>query len=348
MLKFSETTEAGHVALDLENDRAAVRILPERGAEIRSLLYKPKAMNVLWQAPWSIRRRANPAAMAHANSEAGWMDGYGGGWQDLFPSGGDAGHYRGAPISFHGEASVAAWEHDVRRADAQAIEIEFRVSLARMPFTLRRTVRMEPGLAGVLISERITNDCDEDLHYMWGQHPSFGGEFLAGDCVLRAPARRFVSHDVALTPNSRLAPGVTSEWPMVEGRDGQLFDLGVIPGPGQRSMDFGYLCDLDEGWFTIESRKYGFGIGMAWPKEVYKLMWLWQEFRGSTGYPWWGRCQVMAVEPFTTMPGDGLEKAVAAGVAPILPAGGSVSVDFAAVFFEGSVNGLRPDGSLIR
>ncbi|MCX6625799.1 MAG: DUF4432 family protein [Acidobacteria bacterium] len=348
MLSYRETIEAGHQAIEIENDQMRVRILPERGAEIRSLEYKPKGMNVLWTAPWSMRRRTNPAAMAEAGSEAAWMDAYGGGWQDIFPSGGDACVYRGAAMSFHGEAAVAAWDFNVRRADQQAVEIEFQVALARTPFTLRRTVRAEAGLAGILISERITNDCDEELHYMWGQHPAFASEFLAGGCRLRVPARRFVSHGVDLTPNSRLAAGVTSRWPMVEGRDGQPLDLSVIPGPEGRSMDFGYICDLDEGWYTLESRKHGFGIGLAWPKEVYPLLWLWQELRGSMGYPWWGRCYVMAVEPFTTMPGDGLAKGIEAGTAPLLAPGGSVSAEIAAVFFEGEVRGVGVDGRLVR
>ncbi len=348
MLNYRETIEAGHQAIEIENEQMQVRILPERGAEIRSLVYKPKGMNVLWTAPWSIRRRTNPAAVAEAGSEAAWMDGYGGGWQDIFPSGGDACVYRGAPLSFHGEASVTAWDYQVRRADQKVVEVEFEARLARMPFHLKRTVRAEEGLPGLLISESIRNECDEALPYMWGQHPAFASEFLAGDCRLRVPARRFVSHGTELGPNFRLAPGVSSGWPTVAAADGNTLDLSVIPGPEGRSVDFGYICDLDEGWYALESGKHGFGIGLAWPKEVYPLLWLWQEFRGSMGYPWWGRCYVMAVEPFTTMPGDGLVKGIEAGTAPWLGPGETASVEIAAVFFEGAIWGVGVDGRLER
>lgn len=348
MLNYREMIEAGHRTIEIENEHMRVWILPERGAEIRSLVYKPLDVNVLWSAPWSTRRRTNPAPMAEAGSEAAWMDAYAGGWQCIFPSGGDACVYRGAPINFHGEASVAAWDYTVRRADRKVVEIEFEVGLARMPFRVKRTVRAEEALPGLLINERITNECSEALPYMWGQHPAFSSEFLAGGCRLKVPAHKFVAHSVPLSPNSRLAPGAASTWPSAAGRDGGTIDLSVIPAPGNRSADFGYICDLDEGWYTLESGTHGFGFGLAWPKEVYHLLWLWQEFQGSMDYPWWGRCYVMAVEPFTTMPGDGLVKAIEAGTAPWLGPGESVTVDVAAVLYEGSVHGVDLDGTLRR
>jgi len=63
-------------------------------------------------------------------------------------------------------------------------------------------------------------------------------------------------------------------------------------------------------------------------------VWFWQELRGSFGYPWYGRCYVMAVEPFTSVPGCGLERAIAAGTAPVLAAGAKTEASLAAVFFE--------------
>ncbi|MCC7500112.1 MAG: DUF4432 family protein [Bryobacterales bacterium] len=348
MLNYRETVEAGHQAIEIENEHMRVRMLPERGAEIRSFVYKPREMNVLWSAPWSIRRRTNPAALAEAGSETAWMDAYGGGWQCIFPSGGDACVYRGASIGFHGEAAVAAWDYTVRRADRKVVEIEFEVGLARMPFRVRRTVRTEEGLSGLQISERITNECHEPLPYMWGQHPAFASDFLAGDCRLRVPARKFIAHGTPLSPNSRLEPGATTTWPSAAGAGGKTLDLSVIPAPGHRSADFGYICGLDEGWYTLESGTHGFGFGLAWPKQVYPLLWLWQEFGGSLGYPWWGRCHVMAVEPFTTMPGDGLVKGIEAGTAAWLGPGESAAVEIAAVFYEGAVKGIAVDGTLKR
>lgn len=53
----------------------------------------------------------------------------------------------------------------------------------------------------------------------------------------------------------------------------------------------------------------------------------------------------MAVEPFTSVPGCGLERAVAAGTAPMLAAGSKVEAALAATFFEGTdVHSVLTDG----
>jgi hypothetical protein len=84
---------------------------------------------------------------------------------------------------------------------------------------------------------------------------------------------------------------------------------------------------------------------MAWPKEIFPYLWFWQELRGSFGYPWYGRCYVMAVEPFNSIPGCGLERAIASGTAPVLAAGAKVEATLAAVFFEGGgVESISTDG----
>jgi hypothetical protein len=56
---------------------------------------------------------------------------------------------------------------------------------------------------------------------------------------------------------------------------------------------------------------------------------------GSKGYPWYGSCYVMAIEPFTSIPGTGLQNAILADIAPIIPAGGTVEVQLAAWLVDG-------------
>jgi hypothetical protein len=57
----------------------------------------------------------------------------------------------------------------------------------------------------------------------------------------------------------------------------------------------------------------------------------------------------MAVEPFTSVPGSGLERAIAAGTAPVLAAGARVEARFAAVFFEGAeAESISTEGQVIQ
>nr|WP_236667172.1 hypothetical protein [Nonomuraea sp. K271] len=42
---------------------------------------------------------------------------------------------------------------------------------------------------------------------------------------------------------------------------------------------------------------------------------MWQELGASTDHPWWGRAYTVGLEPFSSMPTDGLAAAVANGTA---------------------------------
>ena len=125
---------------------------------------------------------------------------------------------------FHGEASVLPWDYRVVRRSSASVSVELTVQLYRSPFRVRRTVTVEQSLAAVLLHETIENQAEEDMHYMWGHHPAFGAPFLAGGCRLQLPVRTFTSHDVTISPSSRLAPATKSPWPQ-----GQDAPCGVDP-----------------------------------------------------------------------------------------------------------------------
>jgi len=337
----------GYRALTLENQHLSVTLLPEKGADIYSFVYKPRKTDVLWKSPWGLKKPGTGVASSGASTEAAWLEHYEGGWQLIFPNGGDECRYKGAVLNFHGEASVLPWDYEVLRKSSSSVSVQFTVQLCRSPFRVRRTVTVERSLAAVLLEETIENRAEEDLHYMWGQHPAFGAPFLTEGCRLHLPARTFTAHDVEISPSSRIAPSITGSWPVVTGKHGNV-DLSVLPPKHERVTEFGYIRELDEGWYALSNPAYGFGFGLAWPKELFPYVWFWQELRGSFGYPWYGCCYVMAVEPFSSVPGSGLERAIAAGTAPVLAAGSRVEAHLAAAFFEGTeVRSVLTDGQVI-
>jgi hypothetical protein len=336
--------EHGYRAITLENQFLRVTLLPEKGADICSLVYKPRNIDVLWKAPWGLRRLRD--RLPGENTEAAWLDHYEGGWQEIFPNGGDACVYRGAPQVFHGEASVLPWNYAIRLRSSSQIEVEFSVQLYRTPFLLRRTVTVREDLPSLLIREVVQNQGEEEMHFMWGHHVAYGAPFLAAGCRLEIPAKTFLAHDGDAVSASRIKPAVSSPWPQVPGKNGRPVDLSLVPDADDRVTEFGYVCDLKEGWYGLVNPVEGFGVGMAWPKEVFRYIWLWQELRGSFGYPWYGRCYVMGVEPFTSIPAAGLTSAIERGTAPSLAAGCSLEVRLAVVFFEatGRVQSISTDG----
>ena len=335
----------GFRALTIENEFVSVTLLPEKGADIYSLRYKPRNLDVLWKSPWGLKPQGTGVPSFGASTETAWLENYEGGWQEIFPNGGDACVYKGAALNFHGEASTLPWDYTVRQNSASAITVDFCVRLYRSPFFLRRSVTVESSLQAVLLEEVIENQGEEDLHFMWGHHPAFGAPFLDGGCRLYVPARKFLTHDVEISSNSRVAPSVSGTWPQLTGKDGRPVNLSMVPPAGQRVTEFGYLCDLEEGWYGLVNPALGFGVGIAWGKAVFPYLWFWQELRGSFGYPWYGSCYVMAVEPFNSIPGSGLTRAIASGTAPILRAGGKLEARLSAVFFDaGEPQSISTDG----
>ncbi|HEY8475617.1 MAG TPA: aldose 1-epimerase [Chloroflexota bacterium] len=334
-------------AVVMENDLVRIQVLVDKGADIYELRYKPSDLDVLWKAPWGAKELGSLGASA-ANSQVAWMDHYWGGWQEIFPSGGGPCVYKGVELGFHGEVSTAPWDYEVLEAADRAVTVRFATATTRTPFRVERVMRLEAGQPSVLLQERVTNEGAEEMAFMWGHHPAYGAPFLSGACVLDIPKARFVADAQTYPDRSWLPDSGAWDWPVVVGRDGRRVDLSRVPGPEARVNNFGYVVDLEEGWYGLTNTDLGLGVGLVWPKEVFPHLWFWQELNSSLGYPWYGRAYVMGLEPWTSYPAGGVTSAIEAGTARTLPPGGSLEAWLRVVFYESrrGVRRIAPDGSV--
>ena len=118
------------------------------------------------------------------DSHTAWLEAYAGGWQALFPNGGDETLYKGAALGFHGEASMTAWDHKIVTAGPGALEVKLQTRLLRSPFSIERWMRVEAGSPILHIREAITNHAGEAMDCMWSHHPAYGAPFLSEHCVI--------------------------------------------------------------------------------------------------------------------------------------------------------------------
>jgi hypothetical protein len=125
-------------------------------------------------------------------------------------------------------------------------------------------------------------------------------------------------------------------------------DLSAVPGPEARVANLGYALELDEGWYALRNPGLGLGVGLLWPVDVFSCVWIWQEFRGTLDYPWYGSVYVMGVEPHSSVPGRGLVRALERGTARWLEPSESLEVEVSAILFEerGRVRRISPDGMI--
>jgi galactose mutarotase-like enzyme len=339
------TLERGVRGIRLENDLIAATILPDKGADIYKLIYQPKSTDVLWKSPWGLRRPAGGHPTA-SNSAAAWIEAYEGGWQVLFPSGGGPCDYKGVELNFHGEASVSAW--DV--VDQREGTVTLRLRLARSPLQIERTLSLDPNGAILVLKERIRNDGGEPIDYMWGHHPAYGAPFISEACVIDTNARTLIADDEYNPPANPLTLGALSDWPHAE-RDGVATDLSKVPSQSTPRALLGYFDDFsdDHAWYGITNQELGFGVGLVWQRDDFPHAWFWQEMHASPGFPWYKGVYVMAIEPNTSHPGQGLITVMdKTGTHRTLDPGQEVSVEIRACFYQSSngITGIDPSGQV--
>ncbi len=345
----SGLTLAGSLAaVRIENETLSATVLVGKGADIYELTYKPRGIDVLWKTPWGLKDPARSAPTSH-DSLTAWLSYYPGGWQGIFPNGGTACQYQGVELGYHGEASLLPWDYDIVETGGAAAEVRCSVRLFHSPFRLERTLRVEAGRPVLTVRERITNEGGMPLDFMWGHHPAYGAPFLSGACHIDVGATTLCADDLIAGPSSPLEPGGCFAWPRGE-RNGRETDLSHVPEDGDVRSAMAYLRDFEAGWYGITNREAGFGVGLVWPKEVFPYAWFWQEMHASAGFPWYGGVYVMAIEPFTSYPGQGLLNVMAkTGTQRTLAAGESARVEFRAVFYEAQdgIERIEPDGRVI-
>ena len=342
-----ETLNNGVRMLRLENELLATTVLLDKGADIYELIYKPRGVDVLWKSPWGMKAPGRGPSMP-GGSEVVWLEHYAGGWQELFPNGGDACTYKGVELAFHGEASMVLWDYEIVDQSTNAVEVRLETRLKRSPFLVERYMRVEAGQPALIIRGRVTNEAGESMDYMWSHHPAYGAPFLSEACRIDVGTQSFRADDGYAGAYSPLMPGESYQWPNSIKGD-ITTDLSRIPDQNTRRDMLAYFENFDSGWYAITNPDLGFGVGLVWPKEVYPYAWFWQEMHANPGFPFYQNCYVMAIEPASSIPGQGLVNVMEkTGVHGTLGPGESAEVDLRAVFYESKagVEGIDADGQV--
>jgi hypothetical protein len=170
---------------------------------------------------------------------------------------------------------------------------------------------------------------------------------LEGGCVLSAGCTSVLADD--RFPGTLLAPGSRHDWPYVTTALGERVDLREIPPPGKPRSVLAYLGGFTSGFFAVTNPRLRLGFGLRWPLEMFDKAWLWQEVHSSSGWPWFRRAYVVAVEPASTIPSQGMAVARAKGEKGVfLAPGSSHQVLLEAVLFDGAgeVADIAPGGAV--
>lgn len=326
----------------LENELIHVGILLDKGADVFTFQYKPMDLDFLWQSPIELRK---PFVSTSALPEGAFHDYYYGGWQEVLPSAGWASEpYKGTYQGLHGEVSLLPFEAQVVEDNEACVRLKVKTRTYRSPLNLERELRIEKGKPALFIKERLENESPEQFAIMWGHHPAFGPPFLSDSCVVTAPAKQVEVLD--FHPHGLWEPGGDYDFPMVKNkRTGELEDITQVRSQDTSSVDVVFYKNLDAGWYGLTNQEKEVGFGMAWDKELFKYLWMWQVYGGHDDYPWYGRTYNCALEPFTSYPPAGIKNAIENGTAYFMEGLEVIETEFVALVYEGKeVKEITRDG----
>jgi hypothetical protein len=328
----------------LENELIRVGVLLDKGADIFEFTYKPCDLDMMWQSPIPMRSQFISTS---ALSEGTYHDYYYGGWQEILPSAGWSSEpYLGTYQGLHGEVSLLPFEAQIVEDDRDRVTLKTKVSLHRSPLSLERNMTLKTGQAVLFIEETLTNHSASEFAIMWGHHPALGEPFLDDSCVVQVPATTVEA--MAFHPNGLWEPDIESKYPLAKNRrTGQLQDITKVLDRTSKSVDVLFLKELTDGWLAITNQRQQVGFGMAWDKELFKYVWMWQNYGGHNDYPWYGRAYTCAVEPFTSYPPQGIANAIKNGTALFMQPEQVIHTQLVAAAYQGDgVKSIGIDGEI--
>jgi len=261
----------------LENEFLRVVILPELGARIFDIIYKPLNVNILWHNPTVLPQKQGLGAS--------YDDVWCGGWDELFPTN-EAGQIGDKAFPDHGEIWSSAWNFDVfSTAKEASASLSCRTPISDIQITKAITLRARERKMHVAYS--VCNCSATPFPFLWNLHPALA--------VSEYHRVNFPSMKVHFQPGHPGTPeGVPleSSWPMLETREGPL-DLRVVPPREAKRMYFLYGADLPEGWCGLTDSHSRLAYGLAFDRSVFRSCWLFATYGA------WRGLTTVVLEPST-------------------------------------------------
>lgn len=317
--------------LSMENNVLKITIIVDKGADIYEIIHKPTDTDFLWKTTGGIKdRRAIPLV---SGEEGTFMDHYEGGWQEALPGGGPY-EKGGARIGLHGEACMVPWDFRILKDEQKEISVELNCRTIRYPFRIRKTVTMAENSSTILFEETVKNTGNEEVEFMWGQHPAVGKPFLNKNCKISVPAKKFLARGTQFCENNHIPAGTSGIWPFTTDEQGRKIDLSMVPEEHAQTGNLIFLSELSEGWFAVNDTKRKLGYGMRWDKEVFPYVWYWQQSDSSQGYPWYSSGYNIALEIWNAMPST-LHEARKTGTLKFLKGGEQKQTSYSFTVLEG-------------
>lgn len=334
----------GMRTLILENNLLRVVCLVDKGSDIIEMTHKPSGVDMMWQSPIGYR---NPKDLIVSSSlsSGGFLDFYGGGWQDILPMAGGTVRHRGGEWGVHGETPLLAWSCEIEDDRSEEASAHLWVRGHRYPYHVDKHLRLTDGNGTLVIEEKLTNISSQALEFSWLQHPAFGRPLASPGTRVFLKAKRLIVEREENYPGGRLRPG-EYVWPHATSRGGRDLVLDTLPDEDTIAEETSYLGDFQETWYALVNPKLKVGFAMTWEKRIFPWVWFWQNYN-RPDFPWWGKAWNVALEPCTSIPAT-FEQQLQTGRVMKIPGNETVETKFTATVFSGltTVKAVQENGEV--
>jgi len=243
-------------AITIESSHVTAQFLPDIGAKMCSLVYKPRDLELLVQRPNAAYRVAPYDGDYVGEGECSGLD-------DMFPSIDrcfyEKDPWRGTPIPDHGEVWSIPWDCTV----AEEL-IHFATYGVRFPYRLEKWISFHDATT-MHTSYRLTNLSPFDFDFMWAAHPMF---ILEEGAELRLPAGVEKVVTAISTTDTYGRYGDELDWPIASLTAGGVLDLRRIRPKTVRDMGKYFIKGkMPEGWCEVTYPQSGLTLRLDFPVE---------------------------------------------------------------------------------
>ncbi len=196
--------------------------------------------------------------------------------------------------------ALLPWSYRIEDDRPERVAVKFAVVTTRTPFLLERTMLLEGSAPILQLRERVVNEGDEVLEFMWARIiPRSDVRFLDEPCEVVLPRCEVVTL-AAGNPDYFTSGRASGQVATRERQAGTAIDLSGMPGPEPKAHDLAFLRGFDEGRYEIRNQR-GLSFQMRLPIHIFPYLWYWQVTRGAVGYPWYGTTYNLALEPHSSL-----------------------------------------------
>jgi len=312
--------------IKMESRYLRLAVLPEAGARIWQVHYKPLSVDLLWNNP-----SLGPARLPlHASYDDNWS----GGWDDLFPND-EAGELLGHILPDHGELWNGNWTAEqVGTGGTQGLHLQFETPLSH--FLVEKTLRLHSARAALEVQYKLTNRGAERFPFLFKLHPAFA---VSSHHRIDFPAMQ-VRREPEFAGTLEAAP-LTFPWPHAQIGNTTL-DLRQVPDERSGAVHFFYGTEMAAGWCGITNRAHRLAAALRFDPGVFSSCWLFATHGG------WRDLNVAVLEPATGYPYK-MQSMLEGGQARWLAPGESLETTVLLCVQEGlsSVGGVEEDGRIL-